>query len=169
VFDDTSYTTCSFDFVLSPELEPSINTFIYNGENVKNIQIEFTNYIIGGEIYNLPVHPDYKIERLLIGKTPNTNILLKAIDDSNKIGLRMVEDKDIYYGKISSRTYASIIINPPVNKIVQEQIVERFNQMFNEHREKYNSLFLVNYRENKRKRVSFNLVYNLIGNILFII
>ena len=37
-----------------------------------------------------------------------------------------------------------------------------FTKLLNEYREKYNSLFLTNYRESKdiaRKRISFDLVY----------
>ena len=43
------------------------------------------------------------------------------------------------------------------------------NNYINNLREKYNSLFLTNYRESKdiaRKRISFQLVYSIIGYIL---
>jgi hypothetical protein len=33
-------------------------------------------------------------------------------------------------------------------------------------REKYNSLFLTNYRENKRKRISFELAFKIFGHLL---
>jgi len=38
-----------------------------------------------------------------------------------------------------------------------------------DYRDKYNSLFLTNYRESKdiaRKRISFDLIYDLVGYIL---
>jgi len=37
------------------------------------------------------------------------------------------------------------------------------NKILNEYREKYDSLFLTNYRDNNRKRISFTLVYTLIN------
>ena len=50
------------------------------------------------------------------------------------------------------------------------KLIELFNNYLNEERIKYNSLFLTNYRENKkdiaRKRISFDLVYLVCSYIL---
>ena len=48
-------------------------------------------------------------------------------------------------------------------------IIEKFNDFLEDHRKKYNSLFLTNYRESKdiaRKRISFELVYSIVEYIL---
>ena len=48
-------------------------------------------------------------------------------------------------------------------------LVEKFNIFLNTNRDKYNSLFLTNYRESNtiaRKRISFGLVYNICNYLL---
>ena len=76
---------------------------------------------------------------------------------------------------LTARSYAILIINPnnsKVNKLNildQEIFVKKFNNFLNAHREKYNSLFLTNYRESNtiaRKRISFNLVYDICNFLL---
>ena len=104
----------------------------------------------------------------------NTNILAKCIDDNkdNKISLSLVNDDKIYIDQtpnLSSRTYATLVITPPIDKNKQTKLVENFNEYLNNYREKYNSLFLTNYRESKdiaRKRISFSLVYSIVQYIL---
>ena len=177
VFDDTTYTTCSFQFELKHnELKhntlPSILNIIIYPSKVK-ITTELNdgnNYMIGGEIYNLKLKNSYKITRLTTkNNKANTNILVKCIDDNinSMIGLSIVQDKDIYIDDTpnqTARTYATLIIEPAINKEKQEQLVSKFNKFLGDYRQKYNSLFLTNYRESKdiaRKRISFDLVYNI--------
>ena len=52
---------------------------------------------------------------------------------------------------------------------MQKELVTKFNKYLNGLRETYHSLFLTNYRESKdiaRKRISFDLVYLVVGHIL---
>ena len=84
----------------------------------------------------------------------------------------MVEDKDIFYDETpnkSARTYATLVITPEISIEQQEKLVERFNEYLNTMREKYNSLFMTNYRESNsiaRKRISFDLIYSIVGYLL---
>ena len=41
----------------------------------------------------------------------------------------------------------------------------RFNKELGENRDKYFSFFLTNFRDNGRKRISFDFVYKLINHI----
>ena len=177
VFDDTSYTICSFQFE-NKNNENDIDIYIYPSNiNIKTSLNKNNNYLIGGEIYNLKLNNEYKIERLTkknITKK-NTNILVKCIDDNinNKIGLSIVDDNSIYIDETlnqSSRTYATLIIEPVILIDKQKELVEKFNIFLNNYRLKYNSLFLSNYRESKnnfaRKRISFELVYNIVEYLL---
>ena len=172
VFDDTTYTVCSFQYEYKPNSNQSIPITIYpSKKNLNFLLNEDNNYTIGGEIYNIEDNNDYKITRLIEGETPNTNLLLKAIDDNekSKIGLEYVSDDKIYYGKISSRTYATLTITPKINDDIQKKIANDFNTYLNDKRLKYNSLFLTNYRESKkiaRKRISFDLAYKIVGVFL---
>ena len=178
VFDDTSYTVCSFQF--KPTNGDDIgkaNISIYpSKKEIEVVLNEKNNYMIGGEIYNLTNMKNYTITRLTSkNKTKkNTNILVKCIDDNmnNMIGLSYVMDDMIYIDNtpnLSSRTYATLVIEPKISVEKQKKLVEKFNNYMKELRNKYNSLFLTNYRESKdiaRKRISFDLVYSVVENIL---
>ncbi len=178
VFDDTSYTICSFQFKL--KINDNINEIICNiyPSNIQlNLKLdENNNYMIGGEIYNLKQYNNYKIERatrLSKNKDCITNILVKCIDDNNKIGLSLTNDIDKYIdntSNLSSRSYAILIIEPILLIEKQKELVDKFNNYINEKRNFYNSLFLTNYRESKnnnaRKRISFNLIYEICNYLL---
>ena len=172
VFDDTTYTVCSFQYEYKPNSNQSIPITIYPSKKKLSFLLnEENNYTIGGEIYNIEDNEDYKITRLLEKETPNTNLVLKAIDDNenSKIKLEYVSDDKIYYGKISARTYATLTITPKISDEIQKKIANEFNEYLNEKRDKYNSLFLTNYRESKkiaRKRISFDLAYKIVGMLL---
>jgi len=172
VFDDTTYTVCSFQYEYKPKSNQEIPITIYpSKKNLNFLLNEDNNYTIGGEIYNIDDSDNYKITRLIEGETANTNLLLKAIDDNDKskIKLEYVSDDLIYYGKISSRTYATLTITPKINDDIQKKIADDFNKYLNDKRDKYNSLFLTNYRESKkiaRKRISFDLAYKIVGMLL---
>jgi len=180
VFDDTTYTICSFQFELKNNINNSdykLNIIIYPSKTIIKIDLnDDNNYMIGGDIYNLKLKNIYKISRLTNKniKKSNTNILVKCIDDNinSQIGLSYVEDKDIYIDNTpnqTARTYATLIIEPKIEKDKQKQLIIKFNKYLKEHRIKYNSLFLTNYRESKdiaRKRISFDLVYSIAEYIL---
>lgn len=172
VFDDTTYTVCSFQYEYKPNSNQIIPITIYPSKNNLNFLLnEENNYTIGGEIYNIENNNDYKITRLLEKEIANTNLVLKAIDDNenSKIKLEYVSNDEIYYGKISARTYATLTITPKISDEVQQKIANDFNEYLNDKRDKYNSLFLTNYRESKkiaRKRISFDLAYKIVGMLL---
>jgi hypothetical protein len=179
VFSDTSYTICSFSFIekISTQNSDKIQVSIYPSK--KNLTIELNennNYIIGGEIYYLPCENNIKITRLTSKnkEEKNTNILVKCIDDNeqNKIKLSYVSDRELYIDKtpnLSSRTYATLIVYPPLSEFQQKELVREFNSFLYHYRETYHSLFLTNYRESKdiaRKRISFDLVYDICKYLL---
>lgn len=181
VFEDTSYTVCSFQFVSMPAptapLPRELHATIYPSNLPIRTRLSAANqYMIGGEIYRLPRRNQYSITRLT-SKTvdqPRTNILVKCIDDNadNQISLSLVADADVYIDNtpnLSARTYATLVISPPIPREQQQVVVDSFNQFLTVCRKKYNSLFLTNYRESKdiaRKRISFELVYQIVEYIL---
>ena len=178
VFNDTSYTICSFQFKLKDnDINNDIRCNIYpsNVNLIINLN-EKNNYTIGGEIYNLKQNKDYKIERatrLSTNKEFITNILVKCIDDNTPIGLYYTDNIDKYIdntSNLSSRSYAILIIQPLLSIEKQKELIEKFNIYIKEKREIYKSLFLTNYRESKnnnaRKRISFNLIYEICNYLL---
>jgi hypothetical protein len=127
--------------------------------------------MVGGEIFHLPRSHDFQVARLtrFNQEKPSTNILVKCIDDDKPIHLAMVSNNEIYRDdtpNLSARSYATLVIDPPISFSQQQRLTEQFNQFLTEYREKYNSLFLTSYREHKRKRISFDLVYHIVGHLL---
>lgn len=179
VFNDTSYTICSLQFELKKkENIISTNIYIYPNNIKSNIIFnEKNDYTIGGEIYNLPKNDKIKIERATYKNSENsniTNILVKCIDDNinSTIGLSWVSNEKIYIDntpKLSARSYATLIIEPKLNNEEQKKLIYDFNNYINQMRNKYNSLFLTNYRESNtiaRKRISFQLIYDICNYLL---
>ena len=178
VFDDTSYTVCSIYFMKknNNDSNNNIKMYIYPSKKVMLINLNTeNNYTIGGEIYNLPQNPKYKVERATkVNKKNITNILLKCIDDSitNKLGFKIVSDEDRFIDdspKLSARSYATLLINKPLTLQEQTELVDKMNNYIKEKREEYNSLFLTNYRESNsiaRKRISFELAFKICNYML---
>jgi hypothetical protein len=163
VFEDTTYTICSFQFELKNNNTNKLNIIVYPSKIIINTELnDNNNYMIGGEIYNLKTNNIYKISRLTKKnkEKANTNILVKCIDDNidNKIGLSIVNDENIYIDETpnqTARTYASLIIEPSIKKKKQKKLVKKFNKYLEEYRNNYNSLFLTNYRERHFKKKNF--------------
>ena len=178
VFDDTSYAVCSIQFESRKSTEETIKIFIYPSKKILNIQLtKENNYSIGGEIYNIPINKEYKIERatkLTKNKENITNILLKCIDDNLKsqICFRIVKDNERFIDttdNLTARSYATLVINKTLSIKEQTILVNKLNEYIYKQREKYNSLFLTNYRESNtiaRKRISFELSFRICNYIL---
>lgn len=170
MFDDTSYTVCSFQFSIGAS-KSGIPTYIFPSGKIIKIELNDGNdYIIGGEIYKLPVKDTYSVERLTWKNKDkqSTSLVIKCIDtnSTNKIKMEYLPN-DIYIDETrncSARTYATLIISPNITIEEEKSLCERFNNLLNQYREKYNSLFLPNYRESKR--ISFELIYRLVKHLL---
>ena len=177
VFSDTSCTVCSILFTKGT-LDNYINIDVYPSKvNIKTKLNEENNYTIGGEIYNIKKNENYNFKRLMTKNMEgrNTNIVIKCIDDNSNSMIKadyVVENDKLFIDntpKCSARGYLTLIINPPINEEKQKKLVTDFNDYLTTNREKYNSLFLANYRERNdiaRKRISFALVYRIIGHLI---
>ena len=104
----------------------------------------------------------------LLGK----NILfLRAIDSKNgeKIQLEDIRKYNIagLVGKNTSRNMAHIIFKEDVPINEQIELMKTFNEKLSAYRQKYLSFFLTNFRDNNRKRISFDLVYKFLNLIYY--
>lgn len=111
---------------------------------------------------------EYSITPSFRDTLKNNIILLYCIDtNASESGWIKAEDirtlgKDCLVGKNTSRNIAYVMLpNCPLE--MQEKIIPLFNKTLNALRKKYNSLFLTNFRDNDRKRVSFEFCYKLIS------
>jgi len=105
-----------------------------------------------------------------IKKMLEKNILfLRAIDSKNgkKIQLEDIRKYKIagLAGKNTSRNMAHIIFKKNVSINEQKNMIEEFNKELNKNRKKYSSFFLTNFRDNNRKRISFDFAYKLLNYI----
>ena len=178
VFDDTCYAVCSIYFMKNVIGLSLIKMYIYPSNKLVDILFtEENNYTIGGEIYNLPTNNEYKVERatkLTKEKDNITNILVKCIDDNinSQLGFKIVSNEERFIDNtkdLSARSYATLVINKKLSLIEQTLLVEKLNKFIKEKRDKYNSLFLTNYRESNtiaRKRISFDLAFKICNYML---
>ncbi|OHA14237.1 MAG: hypothetical protein A2909_02925 [Candidatus Tagabacteria bacterium RIFCSPLOWO2_01_FULL_39_11] len=99
-------------------------------------------------------------------------ILLKAIDSGSDIGKIALEDirkygTDCLISKLSSRHMIYLVFKKQISVAEQKKIIELFNKEINKLREFYLSLFLTNYRDNDRKRISFDFTYKFINYLYY--
>jgi len=98
------------------------------------------------------------------------NILfLRAIDSKNgkKIQLEDIRNYGVagLVGKNTSRNMAHLIFKEEIPINDQIELMECFNKELNQGRNKYLSFFLTNFRDNNRKRISFELAYKFLNYI----
>lgn len=154
--------------------------FIYKIKNIKNELGIFRlteDYLRSGE-YEVEIAlqniKDKKILKLSdnIKKLLEKNILfLRAIDSKNgkKIQLEDIREYKIsgLVGKNTSRNMAHLIFKKEVSINEQIELMKKFNSELSVNREKYFSFFLTNFRDNNRKRISFDLAYKFLNLIYY--
>jgi hypothetical protein len=102
----------------------------------------------------------------------NNIVMLNCIDTNASVdGWIKAEDvrcynKDCLVGKNSSRNIAYVLL-PDISLHMQELIIPLFNKKLNNLRREFDSLFLTNFRDNDRKRVSFDFCYKLIAHCYY--
>lgn len=111
------------------------------------------------------------IKRLRIGDIPNSNLYLRAIDTGTNDGrISLSIKKEHFYGKDTDRSFATLIMDKIYTEEQQIKICNQFNRILESNREKYNSMFLTNFRNSTssyaRKRISFDVAYKLISYII---
>jgi hypothetical protein len=106
-------------------------------------------------------------------KTIKSNILLlKAIDTGTKEGKICLENIKRYgveclVSKATSRNQIYLVFRNRISLKEQKRLIELFNNKIEQMRNKYLSLFMTNYRDNGRKRISFGFAYKLINYLYY--
>ena len=177
VFDDTTYAVCAIQFErnLHYSISKSVDIlFLFYPSTQSSIFTlnEDSQWLVGGEIYNLPLHPNIHIERLTktlcLSDPFICHFKLFAIDNNKEKQIRLEWSKELFIDntlKHSERTFASFRIEPLLSEKHQQILIQQFNDLLKHHRQKYHSMFLSTYRESKtmtRKRITFQLVYRIL-------
>ncbi len=114
---------------------------------------------------------EHKLSNTLKKAIEDNILFLRAIDTKNgkKIQLENIRDYEVYglIGKKTSRNMAYLMFKKPLSIDKQKKLIELFNKELNEAREKHLSLFLTNFRDNNRKRISFDFTYKFLNYLYF--
>lgn len=168
MFDYTKYNTCSFNFFKDDNGTKKVDTLIFNTRNnVLNIEIILdpnSGYRLFGEFYDSIPKRDIKIERFTNVNQNPSHILIKCIDgisDDSKIRAEYVYNREI--GKESDRNTAILVLEVELTEQQEQMIINKFNTYISTNREKYYNLIFTNFRENNRKRIGFDLAYDIIA------
>ena len=180
VFDDTTTTIVAFSFEKSSTVlqEQNVEWVTMPSKSIKVFNMSSKNdWIIGGDIYNIPIAEGIKIRRHVVGQKlrndeQQTHITLNALDSGSKEGrICLTYKKDyIYPAKECSRTFATLRISG--RKLSEEEQIDlckRFNEFIENKRCETWSLFLPQFRESKeyaRKRIPFELAYRIVSHLL---
>jgi hypothetical protein len=180
VFDDTTTTIVAFSFErATSELSDQHVDWVLLPSNLQKTfhMSAASDWIIGGDIYTIPVPDTVKVRRHVENQPLRDNeqqlhITLNALDSGTKdgrIGLTYKKDY-IYPAKECSRTYATFrITGKRLNEEEQIQLCKEFNQFLEEKRKDTWSLFLPQFRESKeyaRKRIPFELAYRIFLHLI---
>jgi len=118
---------------------------------------------------NIKDAKNHKLDSTLKKAIKNNIMFLRAIDSKNgkKIQLEDIRKYKVYglIGKETSRNMAYLMFKQPLPIKEQQKLIILFNKELEEAREKHLSLFLTNFRDNNRKRISFDFAYKLINYI----
>lgn len=148
---------------------------IKNTQNRLGIFRLTEDYLKSGEYEVELAFQNIKDKKLLriskdIKKLIENNILfLRAIDSKNgkKIQLEDIRQYGVagLVGKNTSRNMAHLIFKEKISINDQIELMKQFNEELNRGRSKYLSFFLTNFRDNNRKRISFELAYKFLNYI----
>ena len=180
VFPDTSTTVVAFSFEKSDRVltEQRVEwTILPSNEKKTFLLRQDYQWIIGGDVYHLPVSPDIKIRRWVEGMTllPNeqkTWLTIHALDSGKYDGrIKLEYRKDYTYpSKTSSRSKATLCVSGRrVTDEEQQRLATRFTEWIEKKRQETWSLFLPQFRESKeyaRKRIPFELVYQVVNHLM---
>ena len=168
MFDYTKYNTCSFNFFKDENGTNTVDTLIFQKRDiVLHLEINLRkkyNYRLFGEFYAGIQKRNISIDRFTNKNQSPSNISIKCIDgitEQSKIKAEYINNPTI--GKQSDRTSAVIVMDKVLTKEQELEVVNLFNTFITTQREKYYNLIFTNFRENNRKRIGFDLAYNILA------
>jgi len=175
VFSDTSYTVCSFMFKKKVDfLENSTSIYMYPLQVKFSVLFTSKNlYSFNSNIFNLSksnIFTVKKTTKLNYLSKYATNIMIQCIDNKKtQINASIVSGECSSVSaikKMSGRAYLFLSIKPAISLKFQKKLIMSFNNFVEEKRNLFFSLFLSQYREFGRKRIAFNLVYDIFSHLL---
>jgi hypothetical protein len=172
VFEDTTTTIVVVSFQRSDQdlLQQDVEWFIEPSHQRKTFRVcDAYNWIIGGEVYHLPVRAELTVRRYCGEKRADeqcTNLTLHAIDGVGAAQIAL-DYKPGHTAIEATRTFATLCVGGAVlSEEQQQELCRRFNAFMKQKREETHSLFLPQFREYARKRIPFELAYLIVRYLL---
>ena len=130
------------------------------------------NHAIRAAYNNLDKIKVFNVNDDVLSKIRKNIVVLKAIDSGSESGKICLDDirkynLDALISIKTSRHQIQLLFPENVSIQEQEKIIELFNKEIEDKRNRYHSLFMTNYRDKGRKRISFNFAYNLVNYLYF--
>ncbi len=130
-------------------------------------------YTIKAAYNNLDKIKEFNVSANILSKLKKNIVVLKAIDTGSENGKICLDDirrynLDALISIKTSRHQIQLLFPETVSIKEQEKIIELFNKEIEDKRNLYHSLFMTNYRDKGRKRISFNFAYNLVNYLYFL-
>ncbi|MDR2527133.1 MAG: Eco57I restriction-modification methylase domain-containing protein [Rickettsiales bacterium] len=130
------------------------------------------NLVVDVAYNHLDTRRKIRVDNKTYSKIKNNIVILKAIDTGTDSGKICLDDVRKYGcdGLVSiktSRNQINLVFPENVGILEQERLIELFNHELENKRVLYHSLFMTNYRDKGRKRISFNFAYNFINYLYF--
>jgi hypothetical protein len=123
-------------------------------ENIKNSRITHIN----PTTYNLIQN------NIILFSAISTKSNLKNHNFLTKITTQNIEG---LIGNNNSRNQIHLIFQHPISINIQEELIFLVNQEINNLQKSYHNLIFVNYRDNNRKRISFQLINQILNYFLY--
>ena len=168
IFDDTTSAICVIYFRLRKELIYSFPANLIRKTENKKINIELSennNYCYGYEVYKENNPYNIVLTRYcksLLNNQYSTHIKVLTLYPN----IKAIYDETPTLNLVSDRSIINIVSSIKLNEFQEKEIIKKFNETLLYYREKYNSLFMSSYHEFSRKRLSFNLIYVWLKNII---
>jgi len=164
----------TYNWQIGGEFLTEINAFAnrLQIERLEDDDLQSGKYTIYTAYNHLDKTKKFRVNRETFNKIKRNIVILKAIDTGTEYGKICLEDirkynLDAIISIKTSRNQISLIFPDSVSVQEQESLISLFNSELEEKRSKYYSLFMTNYRDKDRKRISFNFAYNFISYLYF--
>lgn len=170
IFNDTTSAICVIYFRLR---QPDNKKYIFIANLIrktetKKIKIELSkrnNFSYGYEVYKENYDEFVKLSRYdkeIKDDQYLSHIKILTLDPN----MKAIYDENPKLNLNTDRSLINIVSSIELTQDEEKFIIKKFNNTLLNYREKYNSLFMSSYREFSRKRLSFNLIYIWLKNII---
>jgi hypothetical protein len=176
VFEDTTVSIVSFQFERSERAldEQTIEWNIYSPDKQTRTFVHRKNqhWLVGGDIFDLTLHPTIRIKRNKHGRDLEENeylskLTLRAIDkpSDEKIEMMFISDGEHKFKK-SPGAYHTFVFSKNFSNDEQRRIARDFNDFLNKKREETQSLFMAMYRQGTRRRLCLTTAMLILSSVL---